>query len=320
MKNALIIAGLFVLLISPCFAQTGEARVKEMLADNLGSFIATGAASMETDSEGILAGKREYKSGDKALELVIAIVDTEAKIEMMNGYVQDLIDMGERFGLEMQVVEGENQFGIITHNSKSESKLGGVFMRVEDNLIRAEITNTEGLGISRDLLQTLGFPIDESETASSKAKVDSPQKTTEKPTGAEAKMLRMLTDSYGSFKAAGSAKTGTNEKGVKQMSRNYESGNKIFKLKITALGTSDESQKARDKVKKKINSIEANEEKKVIQNDNKSGVFYFEKQENTGRIYVIFQNNYLIVGTLTNAVDLEEVKNVYRAMDFSVLK
>jgi len=318
MKKVVAISALFLLSVISCLSQDREAEVKKMLADNLGPFMATGSASLETDSEGILAGKREYKSGDKVLELVIAIVDTEAKIEMMNGYVQDVIDMGERFGLEMQVVEGENQFGILTHNSKSESKLGGVFMRIEAHLIRAEITNTEGLGISRELLHTLGFPIDGSEPAPLQAKT--PQETTKKPSEAESKMIRMLPDSFVAFKAAGSAKTGTNEKGVKQVSRNYESGNKIFKLKITALGTSDESQKARDKVKKKINSIEAIVEKKVIQNDNKSGVFYFDKQENTGRIYVIFQNNYLIVGTLTNAVDLEKVKNVYRAMDFSVLK
>ena len=35
---------------------------------------------------------------------------------MMNGYIKDVMGMGERFEFEMQVVENENQFGVITQN------------------------------------------------------------------------------------------------------------------------------------------------------------------------------------------------------------
>ena len=113
-------------------------------------------------------------------------------------------------------------------------------MRTEEFLIRAEITNTEGLQITRDLLQSLGFAVEGSSTSAPKTKASVTPEVEAKPaTEAEKKMIRMLTDAFGSFKATSQESSGINDDGTINVSRSYAFGNKTLELFIEGIATKE---------------------------------------------------------------------------------
>ncbi len=305
------------------FAQGVDGPVLKMLTDNLSSFAASEVAESRVIDDGSTRITRSYASGEKTLEFKIGIPKTKEEFLAIKGELAEVEDMFQQMADEgkmyMESIQAEGRSGFLTFTEKGGSA-NGFIMAQDQYLIEINVRSATKIEDIRNVYKALDFSLlGGSKSSAPKAKTKASPKTEKKPTTeAEKKMIRMLTDGYASFKAIGDVSVGKNSKGISQVSRSYQSGEKTFMLKIETIEASANSQKT-GRIKK-LREKYRNVDLVRIDKEKLKGNLVYDAENKKGLIYLMVRGQHWMVGTINNASDIEDVKSIYQAFDYSLLK
>ncbi|MCP4456699.1 MAG: hypothetical protein GY816_01525 [Cytophagales bacterium] len=134
----------------------------------------------------------------------------------------------------------------------------------------------------------------------------------------------MLSDQLGSFTANEPGESRVIDDGSTRVTRSYTSGEKTLSFKVGIPKTKEEFQS----VKSEINEVEdmfqemaddGKMEMESIQAGEATGFITFTEGRGRASGFVMAQDEYLIEINVSGATVIEDIRNVYKALDFSIL-
>lgn len=318
MRNLLTTIILCFFTIS-AFAQSPSEKVIKMLSDDIASFKSNGTAESRVIDDGSTRVTRSYTSGEKTLKFKIGIPASKDEFLSMKGELNEVVDMFQEMAdegkMEMELIQAGEVTGFLSFTEKGGSG-NGFIMANDQYLIKINIRGAGGIEEVRNVYKALDF----SQLGGS---ASSTPKAEEKPvTESEKKMIRMSADSYGSFKATGAARTGMNDDGAINVSRSYVSGNRTLDLFIEEIAVKEDAQFYKKMANEKITYYQglSGAEVRVINKEKLQGALFYNSNDNTGAIQLVVRDQHYIMGTIDGTSSMEDVKSVFQAFDYSLLK
>ena len=314
MKKTTTIILLFM-LSSTAYSQNVDAPILEMLTNDIGPFEVSGVPESRVIDDGTtrVTGTYTY-GGDMTVDFKVGIL-TDEVMEKATGELSEIMtmfrEMGESGKMEVKNIEEEGLTGIF--NVRNER--GGIFFLAHEKyLFDISIQNAEGMSGVIAFFDLMDFSGLKSGSSGSSSVPSQQAQAKAKPNAEEVKMIRMLTDSYGSFNAAGDATIGEGS----VVSRSYKSGDKTFTLKIESLEPGAKSTKSNriKKLREKYKSAELVR----IDKEKLVGNLIYDGESKKGLIYLMVRGEHWIVGTINNASGIDDVKSIYGSFDYSLLK
>ena len=323
MRNLLTTITLCLFTISS-FAQSPSEKAIKMLSDDIASFKANETAESRVIDDGSTRVTRSYTSGEKTLKFKIGIPKTKEEFLSMKGELNEVVDMFQEMAdegkMEMELIQAGDVTGFLSFTEKGGSG-NGFIMANDQYLIEINVRGAGGIEDIRNVYKALDFS-QLGGSASSTPKASTPKAETKPVTEAEKKMIRMLTDSFGSFKATGAARTGMNDDGAINVSRSYMSGNRTFDLFIEGIAVKEDAQFYKKMANEKITYYQglSGAEVRVINKEKLQGALFYNSNDNTASLQLVVRNQHYIMGTMRGASSIEDIKGVFQSFDYSLLK